>query len=51
MAPNKRGGSLTATSVLTKEEIEARGAGTKEDRDTYHDSPFKMSETRVFFTG
>ena len=50
MAPNKRGGGLTAaTSVITKEEIEARGSGTREHGDTYTFSFW--CEVRVFLTG
>ena len=50
MAPNKRGGGLsTPTSVISKEEIEQRGSGTKEHGDTYTFS-FR-GELRVFLTG
>src|SRR6056297_1098805 len=37
-------------SVISKKEIEDRGAGTDEDTDTYVDLPFLRGEKRVFFT-
>jgi len=37
-------------SVISKQEIEDRGAGTSEDTDTYLDMPFVRWEKRVFFT-
>lgn len=37
-------------SVISKQEIEDRGAGTTEDTDTYLDMPFLRGEKRVFFT-
>jgi len=37
-------------SVISKQEIEDRGAGTSEDTDTYLDMPFVRGEKRVFFT-
>ena len=53
MAPNKRGGppSKAVTSVITKDEIEARGSGTKESTDTYDSKRWVQCEIRVFFTG
>lgn len=64
MAPNKRGVVKNdsavlddpppydyASSVITKEEIEARGSGTKEAGDTYDRKRWLWSERRVFFTG
>ena len=36
-------------SVISKQEIESRGSGTNEDRDTYVRS--LRGEKRVFFTG
>jgi hypothetical protein len=53
MAPNKRGGppSRAVTSVISKEEIEARGSGTNESSDTYDSKRWVQCETRVFFTG
>ncbi|GFR39615.1 hypothetical protein Agub_g77 [Astrephomene gubernaculifera] len=40
-----------ASSVITKEEVEARGAGTDDCGDTYDPRRFWWSEYRVFFTG
>ncbi len=40
-----------ASSVITKEEVEARGSGTQEARDSYDPSRPLLSELRVFFTG
>lgn len=40
-----------ASSVITKEEVEARGSGTREGHDTYDSSRPLWSELRVFFTG
>lgn len=40
-----------ASSVITKEEVEARGSGTREGHDTYDPSRPLLSELRVFFTG
>ncbi len=37
-------------SVISKQEIEDRGAGTSEDRDTYPEYPWLRAEKRVFFT-
>eukprot|EP00873_Tetraselmis_striata_P005069 jgi/Tetstr1/425333/TSEL_015782.t1 len=55
MAPNKRGGPLKSSpaegGMISKEEVEARGTGTKEDQDTYDSSQFLFSEVRVCFTG
>lgn len=57
MAPNKRGAPPKAASdvadggVISKAEVEARGAGTAEDRDTYDFTKPWASEKRVFFTG
>lgn len=52
MAPNKRGAAAgTATSMISKREIEARGSGTKDDVDTYDSNRVIWSEIRVFFTG
>lgn len=59
MAPNKRGGPPSSAtqkqiqqgSVISAEEVAARGSGTEEDRDTYGDRPFMQSEIRVMFTG
>lgn len=64
MAPNKRGGPPSFTvkaaadagtrpegSVISKEEVEARGSGTADTGDTYDSRVFIKSETRVFFTG
>lgn len=38
-------------SVISKEEVEARGSGTKEARDVYDGRRPLRSELRVFFTG
>lgn len=61
MAPNKRGQKPQeengdgphdyASSVITKEEVEARGSGTREARDTYDAGRPLRSELRVFYTG
>jgi hypothetical protein len=64
MAPNKRGGSLSSAntqpeaiadgangSVITKEEIAARGAGTTEIGDSYDAQHRFRSELRVALTG
>ena len=54
MAPNKRGGSLSAAAlrqagVISAEEVAARGSGTCEEEDSYVAGV--RSEMRVFFTG
>ncbi len=58
MAPNKRAGPATlveprdiASSVISKEEVEARGSGTKDHGDTYDIKHFWHNEKRVFLTG
>lgn len=60
MAPNKRGSrrvaaaddtQLRETSVITAEEIAARGRGTSETDDSYDTSRRLHSEKRVFFSG
>jgi hypothetical protein len=50
MAPNKRGGP-PSSSVLSEEEVAARGRGTAEAEgtDSYDGSP--AAELRVFFSG
>lgn len=40
-----------ASSVITKEEVEARGSGTREAGDTYDPRRRALSELRVLFTG
>lgn len=37
--------------MITKEEVEARGSGTREGHDTYDPRRPLLSELRVFFTG
>ena len=37
--------------MISKEEVEARGAGTDDPGDTYSRARFAWSEWRVFFTG
>ena len=55
MAPNRRGAPPTQAAevegMISKAEVEARGSGTKEDRDSYDCSRPWQSELRVFFTG
>ena len=40
-----------ASGMITKEEVEARGSGTNEARDTYDASRRGRCELRVLFTG
>lgn len=59
MAPNKRGGTLTAKKdkepavqnyddgVISNEEVAARGSGTEEDRDTYDSSRYVWKHARM----
>jgi hypothetical protein len=49
MAPNKRGGPRT--SVLSEEEIAARGRGTPEEEGSDSYDGTLAAEARVFFTG
>jgi hypothetical protein len=49
MAPNKRGGPQS--SVLSEEEIAARGRGTPEEEGTDSYDGTLAAEVRVFFTG
>jgi hypothetical protein len=53
MAPNKRGGPQRGTdcSVLSAEEIAARGSGTAEEEGTDSYDGSLAAEVRVFFTG
>lgn len=59
MAPNKRGGPLSGAaaaaalapaSVVSAEEVAARGSGTREDRDSYDPQQLLASEARVWWT-
>jgi hypothetical protein len=60
MAPNKRGGPLSASavqqelaesSVIAAQDIASRGTGTKETDDSYSSDRRLQCEARVFFTG
>ncbi|KAF5840143.1 hypothetical protein DUNSADRAFT_17627 [Dunaliella salina] len=51
MAPNARGSVGSNGGVINSAEVEARGRGTKEDKDTYDRKRRLWSEYRVFFTG
>lgn len=50
-APNRDAADYSSGGAITKEEIEARGAGTTESFDSYSLQQFWRCERRVFFTG
>jgi len=50
-ATNGSSGGTYDGSVISKEEVEARGCGTEDDGDTYDSNRIFHCEKRVFYTG